>query len=244
MNKGIREDFTQETDYKISVLMADFNFKQLEQEKEIIKLRNVELKKKSEELELSYNNISTISFIGQKITSTIKIEEVLDAVYEGVNSMMKADVFGIALIDKSTEEIDYKFVIENSIRIFPPRISIHTKNSLAAKCIRTNKEIKIDDTKEEIKNSTQIYQTDNPDDLLSLLYIPLIVERETIGVLTVQSCKRNQYNEYHLDMLKALGVFIASALNNSINHEKVNRLNDQLTKEKKELAVAKGYCWW
>ncbi len=219
--KETREKYSKSTEQKISVLSADFKYKQSEQDKEIFRLRNVELKKKSEELENSYNNISTISSIGKDITSTIKLEEVLDAVYKGVNSIMAADVFGIALLDKSKEEIDYRFFIENSIRVFPPRVSIHTKNSLAAKCIKQNKEIKIDDTKVVIKDGAQRHKTDNPQITQSLIIIPLISEEDIIGILTVQSYRKKQYTDYHLDMLKALGVYIASAITNSVNHEKL-----------------------
>ncbi len=237
-----REKYRKSTERKISALTADFKYRQSEQEKEIFRLRNVELKKKSEELEESYNNISTISSIGKDINSTIKLEEVLDAVYEGVNSIMAADVFGIALLDKSTEEIDYRFFIENSTKVIPPRVSIHTKNSLAARCIKQNREIKIDDTMMIIKDGAQKHKTDNPQITQSLLIIPLIVEEDIIGILTVQSYRKKQYTDYHMDMLKALGVYIASAISNSINHEKLAIANQEKSKYLTEILDSIRYA--
>ncbi len=241
-SEKIQELYTTNTERKISTLLADFKYRQSEQDKEIFRLRNVELKKKSDQLEESYNNISTISSIGKEITSTIKLEEVLDAVYEGVNSIMAADVFGIALLDKSTEEIDYRFFIENSIRIFPPRISIRTENSLAAKCIIQNKEIKIDDTMMIIKDGAQKHETDNPQITQSLIIIPLIAEEDIIGILTVQSYRKKQYTDYHMDMLNALGVYIASAITNSVNHEVLTIANQEKGKYLTEILDSIRYA--
>ncbi len=237
--RKLQEQYNKNTEDKISMLLSDFKYKQTEQEKEIFRLQNVELKKKSEDLEHSYINISTINSIGQKITSTIKLEEVLDAIYIGVNSMMKADVFGIALIDKSTEEIDYKFFIEESQRIFPPRISLHLKNNLAASCVRKKKTIKIDDAEIELKGFNKINKSNSALVTQSIVYIPLVVENEIIGVLTVQSYQKNQYKNYQINMLKALSIYITDAVKNSLNHEKLGKLNTLLTIEKKELAIAK-----
>ncbi len=193
----------------------------------------------TEKLIDSYNNISIISSIGYKITSAIKLEEVLDAIYTGINSIIPADVFGIALVDKSAGEIDYKFFIEDSQRVFPPRISINSKDSMAAKCIKENKEIQIDDITHQLNDSTVTHKTDNPLVTQSLLYIPLTVEKEIIGILTVQSFKKRQYTDYHLKLLKALGIYIAGALHNSIIHEQLGQLNTLLALEKSELAMAK-----
>jgi hypothetical protein len=48
-----------------------------------------------EEIEQMYNNIKVLNEIGQEITSTLNIEQVLDTVYSKVNSLMDATEFGV-----------------------------------------------------------------------------------------------------------------------------------------------------
>jgi len=72
----------------------------------------------------------------------------------------------------------------------------------------------------------------------SIIYLPLEIKGEIIGLLTVQSYKKNAYTQLQLEMLKALGSYIAIALENYTIHNKVNCLNEIIRKEKLELETA------
>ncbi len=193
-----------------------------------------------EDLEESYQNISIISSIGRKITSTINIQEVIKKIYESVNSLMDVDVLGIALYDQKIDRIQYKYLIENAIAVNIDHLTVNSSDSLEADCIHDKKAIMINDVKKEVDHYhhylTMLKVLSGMP--LSIFCLPLFVEERTIGVFMVQSYKANSYTQYHIDMLMAMGGYIAGALENSIKHSEVNRLNNLLTVEKKELEEA------
>ena len=99
------EVFKDEQETKQKYLNIQYEMERLQKEAEINRLTNVvmkeknaELEKKTEELEQSYNSVSVLSKIGRDITSTLDLDTILNTVYENVNQLMDASVFGIGIL--------------------------------------------------------------------------------------------------------------------------------------------------
>lgn len=229
--KGLKE----ELDDKLKNITLQFEMKQSNQEKEIYRLKNVELKEKTDALERktaelieSYNNMRTISQIGQDITSTLNFEKILELVYKSINNLMPAYTFGIALYDKESGDIEYSLFIENSKR-YPGSVNnIRTTKNWAAWCIEHKKEIIVNDVEKEYKNYIQDRIIFFGSKSGSLIYCPLIFEDEVLGVLTVQSLNKNAYSQYNLDTVKALASYIAIAIRNAQKSKALTDLNEKL----------------
>ncbi len=63
-----------------------------------IELKNAVLEKQKSEIEKSYQNISTLSEIGQKITSSLNMDSLIATVYESVNSLINAATFALGFM--------------------------------------------------------------------------------------------------------------------------------------------------
>ncbi len=74
--------------------------KQLEKQKE-------EIIAQTERLQTSYNNLENLSEIGKVITSQLSIEKIIDTVYDTINNLMDATVFGIGIVNKENNSIDF-----------------------------------------------------------------------------------------------------------------------------------------
>lgn len=236
-----------ELEKKLNALSVNSKMQQAEKDAEIYKLKNVELKEKSEDiekkakqLEESYKNIAVISDIGQKITSSLDIETIMNTIYENVNTLMDATGFGIGLYDEVNKIIDYKMFIENSRRI--PRFitNLDYEKSFAAKCIIDKKEVVLLDM--HLENEILFIPDSDTDqnelEPRSLIYYPLMVENKVIGIITVQSYKTYAYTEHDLDTMKALASYIAIALNNSHKSEELRNTADKLQCTLKNLQEA------
>ena len=114
-----------------------------------MKEKNEELEKKTEELEQSYNSISVLSKIGRDITSTLDLDTILNTVYENVNKLMDATVFGIGIYKQEEESIEYRLSIEEGKRYQPYHRTMSDKSQLAVWCIENNKEVFINDIQNE-----------------------------------------------------------------------------------------------
>jgi signal transduction histidine kinase len=244
------EVFKDEQESKQKYLNIQYEMERLQKEAEINRLTNVvmkekneELEKKTEELEQSYNSVSVLSKIGRDITSTLSLDTILNTVYENVNQLMDASVFGIGVYNAEAATIDYQLAIDKGKRYKPYSRSMEDKDQFPVWCIENKKEIFINNVDAEYGNYiTSIVKLNANAELEdgtaseiqhSLLYIPMMVKDRVMGLITVQSYEKNAYTRYHLDILKTLASYTSAALYNAQSYESLQlALNElKLTQE-------------
>lgn len=203
-------------------------------EKEKYRLKNIELKEYNELLEELYNKIKIISEIGQRITSTLDLDEIIKIVYENVDKLMDSDIFGLGQYDRYNQIIAYDLIIENGERLTPYYKSNDSKFSFAAICIKNKEAIMINDIKSYLGDEYDefVKNTENGRNKKempkSLIYCPLIIENDVIGMITVQSFKKDAYSKHNLDTIKVLASYIAIAINNANkSYELSQEINDR-----------------
>ena len=227
--------FKEEQETKQKYINLQFEMDKLKQEAEINRLTNVvmkekneELEKKTDELEQSYNSISVLSKIGRDITSTLDLDTILNTVYENVNQLMDATVFGIGIYKEEEGVIEYRLAIEEGKRYKPYQRKMDDKSQLAVWCIEKNKEVFINDIEREhsryISNvnltiMSRLEDGSIPKSPHSLIYLPLQVKDKTIGLISIQSYNKNAYTQHHLDILKTLASYTSAALYNAASFE-------------------------
>ena len=242
------EVFNDEQENKQKYLNIQYEMEKLQQETEINRLTNVvmkekneELEKKTEELERSYNSVSVLSQIGKEITSTLNLDTILNTVYEKVNELMDASIFGIGIYNSENETISYRLAIEKGVRYQPYQRTMENKNQFPVWCIENQKEIFINDVRKEYSHyiSQYIEETGTLEDgtlsivPISFIYLPLIIKEKVFGLITVQSYNKDAYSHHHLDILKTLASYTSAALYNARSYETLqNALNElKLTQE-------------
>lgn len=200
---------------RLNHIRSQFRIEQSHHEKEIFRLKNVELSSKNRELQSLYDTIATISEIGRDITSTLDLEEVFLKIYTNINTLMDATFFGIMLYDKKTKAITYPMFISEGNRVHLENAHLNDTESLSAYCIRNKTEILINDYLSEYEQYKKDPMSNRMGRLSqSILYVPLMIEGEIIGSITAQSYDRNAYTKHHLDMIKTLASYTAIAVKN------------------------------
>jgi PAS domain S-box-containing protein len=189
-----------------------------------VKERTTELVKKNNEVESAYRNIQILSEIGQEITSTLNIEKILDTVYKKVNSLMDATIFGIGIYYHERNCIEYKLAIENGKKYEAYEREMVNKNQFPVWCVENRQPVFINDVHEEYGKYISSYEvqikkledgTNELGDSQSIIYLPIQIKDRVIGVITVQSHKKNAYTQNHLEILQTLASYIAIALDNA-----------------------------
>ena len=244
------EVFKDEQESKQKYLNIQYEMEKLQKEAEINRLTNVvmkekneELEKKTEELEQSYNSVSVLSKIGRDITSTLSLDTILNTVYENVNQLMDASVFGIGVYNAEGATIDYQLAIDKGKRYKPYSRSMEDKDQFPVWCIENKKEIFINNVEAEYSNyihsivklnaNAELEDGTESEIQHSLLYMPMMVKDSVMGLITVQSYEKNAYTQYHLDILKTLASYTSAALYNAQSYESLQlALNElKLTQE-------------
>jgi serine phosphatase RsbU (regulator of sigma subunit)/ligand-binding sensor domain-containing protein len=210
---------------------------ELEQQKEEIEAQaenlreaNDEISAKSEQVEKALYNIQTISEIGQKVTASLDLEKIIQLVYENVNTLMDATCFGIGVYVPEAKSIIFQGFIEKG-RVLPTDVEIidKTKPTLAAICLLQQREILINNIYADIQEYGVALKAGDKEIEKSLIYLPLVIESRTVGVITVQSFETNRYQETEVNMLKTLASYISIAIENSHSYEVINQKNRSIT---------------
>jgi len=193
---------------------------------------------KNSELQEAFNRVSVINKIGQDITSSLNLETVMTTIYKNISSFISADLFGIALYDNNSKEIDFKYFILDGERIKGEKKPLNLEGSMAGWVITNEKCLFLNDVQNEYIKYVPKLVGSNVDTTNSLIFVPLKTGNTVKGIITVQSYTMNAYTQQHLEIIQAVGAYSAIALENSTVHEEINKLNNIINSEKKELEKA------
>ncbi len=185
------------------------------------------IEKHSKELEEKYDVFETATEIIKEITSTLELKEIVSKVQKQLKQAIPLDVFGLALYDKEKGEITYEEYVEGDIGhgedIKP--IDVYSRKNFSAYVVRNNEDIhlRIMDDKSKFVDEIVDGITIEPFDRISetVVFKRLVFEDKILGILTVQSYKRDIYDSRHIAIIDLITPYLAIAVNNSIKSNKL-----------------------
>ncbi|MDR3595903.1 GGDEF domain-containing protein [Clostridium sp.] len=227
----------------VNSLKIKKKMKEIEKENNEIIERNRSLKIQKQSLQVLVEKISIISELGQKITSTLNIDSIMNMVYSSIKSFMNLSYFAIGLYDENNSIINYLYAMDRGEKCEKHSISINDGQTFAGNCIKNRELIIINNISDEFtkyidkKTYDKLVKLDNNAELNSLIFCPLIVNTKIIGIITIQSKEKDSFNLYYIEMVKSLSAYAAIAINNAIKSMELENLNEVLLSlsEKDEL---------
>jgi signal transduction histidine kinase len=220
----------------ITAVLLLRNNRQKQKANKLLRRQKQEIDQKAKDLERSYNNVEMLGDIGRKITSSLSVETIISTVYDSVNSLMDAAVFGIGIYHEDTKQIDFPATYENGVALPAYSNSIYEENRFASLCFISGKEVVMGDVETEHINYLQnLPAPKQGQHAASLIYLPLKAKEKMFGVITVQSFQKNAYSDYHLYMLRTIALYAAIALENAESYKKLNQTVDSLTRTQSQL---------
>lgn len=220
-------------------ISAQLNIEKAIHEKEIYRLRNVELRRKTEEIQKLYDDMQIINAIGQDITSTMDMTEIMYLLYDNLNKMMDASYFGIFQYDRETNKISTELFLEYGQPIKARYIDLENRDSVGAYCVREKRTIYTNnyDLEYEEYRESYIDESSQSHPTKSMMVVPLIIEGDIIGAITVQSTLRDAYKDYHFNLIEALASFIAIAIRNSQRSKTLSVEIEERIKTENQLVI-------
>jgi signal transduction histidine kinase/CheY-like chemotaxis protein/ligand-binding sensor domain-containing protein len=222
--------------------------KALEEQKRVLETtvgeRTQEILAQAAEITAQKDSIELLSEIGKEITASLDLETILFKLYERVNQITDASIFGVGLYRPEKHLIEYSLAIENGKRYAPYTRSTDDKNQLAVWCIDNRKPILLNDIADTRKYITEYSHTGGaladgsqaqPPE--SMIYLPLIAQERVLGVLSVQSFKKSAYTEQHLVLLQNLAAYTSIALDNSNAYMLINQREHEVSERVAELST-------
>jgi diguanylate cyclase (GGDEF)-like protein len=229
------EALSEDASRKIKNVTVQYEVEKSRQEAEIYRLKNIELKEKTEELEEANRRILAISETGRLMTASLDLDTIISTLYDTLSRYIPFDLFGLALYDEEERSLDYRAYILKGKRIQRARITPDPKRSYAAASLRGKASVFVPDTSSPPADLIEGEAVHYGPPAGSLMYLPLIIDERAIGLLTVQSSRRNALNSRHLGLVEALAPYVAIAVDNSLIHDRLESINRSIRGEKEEL---------
>ncbi len=196
----------------------------------------IAVRERTAELEKQKENVELLSEIGRDITASLSIKNVIDTVYEHVNALMDAAVFGIGIYNEKEDRIDFPATKEKGKTLPLFYNSLGDANRPGVWCFKNQKEMVINDYDAEYSNYFDELQLPVQGGYaLSVLYLPLTYKDKKMGVITAQSFNKNAYTEYHLNILRNLATYTAIALDNAETYRELDATLQNLKATQQQL---------
>ncbi len=179
-----------------------------------------DLKEKRHQLKRQVDQLATLHKVGQTISSTLDLPQLLELIYEESGKIVNNDSFFIALYDSAKDEISFEIYVDEGIRY--SRASRRKGKGLTSWVLENKKYLLIKDS--EQKNDVfPVTPSLGGSERMSRswLGVPLIASDNAIGVIAVQSYKPNEFTEEHLQVLSTLATQAAIAIENAQLYEQV-----------------------
>jgi signal transduction histidine kinase len=197
-------------------------------------LRDAELRAEAENKRRA--DTEQLSQIGRTITSTLSVDKIIETVYENVNALMDAAVFGVGIYNKEKNCLEFPATKEKGKMLAPFVNDLDTDDRLAVYCFKNKQEIVIDDYSVEHKKYVKSYQAPiEGEESKSILYLPLILQDRVIGVITTQSFNKDAYSAYHVNLLRNLATYAAIAIDNASAYRQLNATLSELQNMQQQL---------
>ncbi len=203
------------------------------------------------ELEKAYENIKTVTEIGQNITANLDVSGVLKTVYQNISNFIDAPTFAVGLHDQKMQRLNFYGIDNKNINeINQGSDSLNSKNLLSTWCFENEKTILINDKEAELKNYLpDVEQFPKQINNNSYIYIPLFGKKDKLGVITAQSAYKGAFDEANLNFMKNLALYVGIAMENAVQYEKlkgevvstsqeVSKKEEKISSQRDELAKA------
>jgi signal transduction histidine kinase len=202
----------------------------------ILRQHNEEIAAQLDQLEESHCNVLNLSEIGRKITANLEVHNLVEQVYDEVNQLMDATMFGIAIYDEDKKGLFFPGFFEQGDRLDDHYDYLDEDNRLSVHCYKQQEVILIGNMQEEVTKFIKALSDPKIGELpSSLIYMPLNYDDQHIGVITVQSFKEQAYSDYEVFLLSNLAVYVAIALENAWHYSETQQAKLVLKEQKEAL---------
>lgn len=183
-------------------------------------------------LETKLDTLVAVSRVGSAIGSSLKIDQLLELIFDEIRSLMKFEIFMLGLVDEASNCIDVR--LHHNPQGRQPRRRQGTDIGILGWVVSHNKPAFIRSWDKEGGKFKRIrHPVNDTPQTQSLIAVPVSYRDRVLGVLSVQSYTPNHFADSDVGLLMGFASQVAVALANARLFEELGHSRNQL-----ELRVA------
>ncbi|MBH9551436.1 two-component regulator propeller domain-containing protein [Inhella gelatinilytica] len=171
--------------------------------------------------------------IGQGLTASLDLEQIFQRLHEQVAKRLDVDVFGIGSVDERVQVLRMDYVYECGVRLAPVNLTLSDARRAGTWCVRQRKELVTAQRSDLLAYLGHVPPVVAGVEMQSCLYLPLVMEDQVLGCLTVQSRRIAAFSAQHLDFLRALANYTAIAVANGLSLRRLMQAQSRLVQSEK-----------
>lgn len=170
--------------------------------------------------------ITIINEISQAISSILDVKEIYKVIHEQVKRLINADNFFIAMYDKDKDEVTFPYAFQDGqIQVWSSRTG---GMGMTEYVIRSGKPLLFRNASEKEASRLGIEHIGKSS--RSWLGVPMIIRKEVIGVIAIQSFTEDvYYSEKHVRIMETIAAQAAQAVENAHSYSELEKKITELS---------------
>ncbi len=183
---------------------------------------------KQRELEKQSAQLNSLLEIGQKIVSTLELQDLWDSIAEAAMELSGARISTLQLFNEDRNEVVLQTTRPESLEYMERAEVIRIEESIASSAVRTKRQV-------EFQNITTPDYADLIDipkeiDIATCLSTPILYEGEVIGIINVYTKKRHRFDNNEKRLIQTFASLSAVAAKNAELYARVFNSEENLRK--------------
>lgn len=199
----------------------------------VVEQRTSELKTQHQALTASYRDLSLLQTLGRQITASLELKDILLQLKESLQPLMDVHVLAIGIVKPEHQVLEFSSWLENGVVMPTFELQLGENSSLAAVCFNQQREVYTGCRQDFLNYLPAIPQPKAGEPMQSVLYLPLTVNGEQVGCLSVQSPQQQAFQPAQIDLLRTLCSTIAIAVANANVVARLQQTRQQLVMQEK-----------
>jgi len=167
--------------------------------------------------------LSIINSVQQGLASKLDVQSIYDLVGEKFREIFDAQVVMISTYDDQTDTVEHRYAVEYGKRVSSP--GPHPPGGFRSQIIRTREPLLVNSNVAEL--AARLGQPTLPGTITpkSWLGVPMIVDTQVTGILSVQNVEReNAFTESDIHLIQTFAASMSIALENARLYEQARQL--------------------
>ncbi|MCV2360383.1 GAF domain-containing protein [Paucibacter sp. TC2R-5] len=218
---------------------------QLAQEKQIALTQTALALQSREAAERARHDITLLSEIGRQLTASLDVGSIQRTLYQQVDELIEASVFGLGLVNWKTRNLAFDFVMHSGEACKPYIRSLAEVEMPAVQAVLQGKELLVDQIERDSRvlnnqegaSRIQLQTGADPAAVHSGIYAPMLLKGKVVGLLFMLSERSHGFTANDLAILSTLGAYAAVALDNADAYRQLQLTQTQLVEQEKMAAL-------
>ncbi len=160
--------------------------------------------------------------VGEKVASTLDLDELMGRIAETVKSAIDYEVFAILLLHEKTQELSVRFSVGHP-RELVQKLRIKVGEGIVGRAAQTRRSVRVADVRQDPEYIQSLPA------IRSELAVPLIFKNRVIGVIDLEAPWPDFFSDQHQSLLELLAGRIAVAIENARLYRRSQRQARTLT---------------